>query len=166
MTKQDNKDAKEIINTLKSGNFYCECPCGCGKEIKLKDADLFYLDEFSTSGREAQTGLLENLKQQRLELKEEEINMTKRPQLTAKAVNVGFILERIAPSFDTFPFINNDCRSLFDPIDYIIFEGLSKKGVVNKIIFTDIKTGAARLKNNQKEIKSLVENKKVDFKTY
>ncbi len=166
MTKQDNKDAKEIICTLKSGNFYCECPCGCGKEIKLKDADLFYLEEFSNSGKEAQKALLEGLKQQRLELKEEEKNMTKRPQLTAKAVNVGFILERIAPSFDTFPFIHNDCRSLFDPIDYIIFESLSKKGVVSKIIFTDIKTGAARLKNNQKEIKSLVENKKVDFKTY
>ena len=61
---------------------------------------------------------------------------------------------------------HNDCRSLFDPIDYIIFEGLHKKGVVSKIIFTDIKTGAARLKNNQKEIKLAIENKKIEFKTY
>jgi hypothetical protein len=53
-----------------------------------------------------------------------------------------------------------------DPIDYVIFEGLNKSGTVSKIIFTDIKTGAARLKNNQKEIKSLIENKKVDFKIY
>jgi predicted Holliday junction resolvase-like endonuclease len=99
-------------------------------------------------------------------LKERELNMTKRPQLTAKAVNIGFILERIAPAFDHFPFEHNDCRSLFDPIDYIIFEGLNKSGVVNKIIFTDIKTGAARLKNNQKEIKTLIDNKKVEFKIY
>jgi predicted Holliday junction resolvase-like endonuclease len=48
----------------------------------------------------------------------------------------------------------------------VIFEGLNKSGVVNKIIFTDIKTGAARLKNNQKEIKTLIENKKVEFKIY
>jgi predicted Holliday junction resolvase-like endonuclease len=166
MAKQDYKEAQDIINTLKSGNFYCECPCGCGEEIKLKNANLFYLDDFSTFGKEAQKELLENLKQQRLDLKEREKNMTKRPQLTAKAVNVGFILERIAPAFDHFPFANNDCRSLFDPIDYVIFEGLSKNGVVRKIIFTDIKTGAARLKKNQKEIKTLVENKKVDFKIY
>lgn len=166
MATQNQKEAKEVIDTLTSGNFYCECPCGCGEEIKLKDADLFYLDNFSTTGKEAQKTLLDDLKQQRADLKERELNMTKRPQLTAKAVNIGFILERIAPAFDHFPFEHNDCRSLFDPIDYIIFEGLNKSGVVNKIIFTDIKTGAARLKNNQKEIKTLIENKKVEFKIY
>ena len=166
MAKQDYKGAKEIIDTLVSGNFYCECPCGCGEEIKLKNADLFYLEDFSTTGKETQKKLLADLKQQRLDLKEREKNMTKRPQLTAKAVNIGFILERIAPTFDHFPFVHNDCRSLFDPIDYVIFEGLHKNGLVHKIIFTDIKTGGARLKSNQKEIKSIVENKKVDFKIY
>jgi predicted Holliday junction resolvase-like endonuclease len=166
MASQNLKEAKEIINTLTTGNFYCECPCGCGEEIKLNEADLFYLDNFSATGKEAQKAMLEDLKQQRADLKERELNMSKRPKLTAKAVNIGFILERIAPAFDHFPFQSNDCRSLFDPIDYIIFEGLHKKGVVNKIIFTDIKTGAAKLKNNQKEIKNLIENKKVDFKIY
>jgi predicted Holliday junction resolvase-like endonuclease len=166
MASQQVKEAKEIINTLASGNFYCECPCGCGEEIQLKDADLFYLDQFSATGKEAQKAMLEDLKQQRVDLKERELNMTKRPQTTAKAVNIGFILERIAPAFDHFPFEHNDCRSLFDPIDYVIFEGLHKKGVVSKIIFTDIKTGAAKLKNNQKEIKTLIESKKVDFKIY
>lgn len=166
MPSQDQKEANEIIETLSEGNFYCECPCGCGEEIKLKDADLFYLNNFSESGKEAQKALLEDLKQQRAELKAREVNMTKRPQTTAKAVNIGFILERIAPAFDNFPFEHNDCRSLFDPIDYVIFEGLNKKGEVTKIIFTDIKTGAARLNNHQKEIKSLIQNKKVEFKLY
>lgn len=165
--KQTNyKEAKEVINSLNSGNFYCECPCGCREEIKLKDADLFYLDDFTAKGKQAHQALLDDMKQQRLDLKEREKNMKARPQLTAKAVNIGFILERIAPSFDNFPFANNDCRSLFDPIDYVIFEGLNKSGVVTKIIFTDIKTGNARLNNHQKEIKSLIQNKKVDFKTY
>jgi predicted Holliday junction resolvase-like endonuclease len=166
LAKSNNKEAEQLIRSLKSDNLYCECPCGCGEEIKLKDIDLFYLDNFTPSGKEAQKKLLEDLKEQRQELKTRELNMTKRPQTTAKAVNVGFILERIAPAFDQFPFEHNDCRSLFDPIDYVIFEGLHKKGVVTKIIFTDIKTGAARLKNNQKEIKTIIENKKIDFNTY
>lgn len=166
MTTKNRKEAKEIITTFNSGHFYCECPCGCGEEIKLKDADLFFLDDFSKKGKEAQLELLGNLKQQRLDLKERELNMSKRPQLTAKAVNIGFILERIAPGFDHFPFEHNDCRSLFDPIDYVIFEGLKKNGVVSKIIFTDIKTGMAKLKIKQREIKSLIQNKKVEFKLY
>lgn len=166
MKSANYKEAKEVINSLNSGNFYCECPCGCGEEIKLKDADLFYLDDFTKKGKEAYQALLDNLKEQRLELKEREKNMKARPQFTARAVNIGFILERIAPAFSHFPFEHNDCRSLFDPIDYVIFEGLNKSGVVSKIIFTDIKTGAARLNNHQKEIKALIENKKVEFKTY
>lgn len=36
-------------------------------------------------------------------------------------------------------FDKNDCRSLFDQIDYVIFEGVNKTGNVQRIIFTDIK---------------------------
>jgi hypothetical protein len=71
MATQNQKEAKEIIDTLTSGNFYCDCPCGCGEEIKLKDADLFYLDNFSKTGKEAQKALLDDLKQQRADLKKE-----------------------------------------------------------------------------------------------
>lgn len=165
MTSKNNRAAGQIIQTLKTGNFYCECPCGCG-EIKLRDADLFYLDNFSARGQEAKKELIEDLKQQRLDIKERIQQMSTRPKITAKAVNIGFILERIAPAFDHFPFEHNDCRSIYEPIDYVIFEGLTTKGIVTKIIFTDIKTGKARLKNNQKEVKSLIERKKVEFLTY
>jgi predicted Holliday junction resolvase-like endonuclease len=67
---------------------------------------------------------------------------------------------------DTFPFDHKDCRSLFKPIDYIFFEGLSNKGSVSKIIFTEIKSGNAYLNRHQKEIKNLVANKKVQLKIY
>jgi predicted Holliday junction resolvase-like endonuclease len=60
-------------------------------------------------------------------------------------VNIGFILERIAPAMKAFEFDRNDCRSLFDPIDYIIFSGLTCHGKVDRLIFADIKTGNARL---------------------
>ena len=59
-----------------------------------------------------------------------------------------------------------NCRSLFDPIDYVIFEGLTERGRVSKILFTDVKTGAAKLSEKQKEIRSLVQAKKVEFDVY
>jgi predicted Holliday junction resolvase-like endonuclease len=166
MKNNNYKEAKGVIKTLSENKFYCECPCGCGEEILLKDANLFYLDDFPPEAEEIYKEMLEEQKRQRLELKEKERNMSIKSEGGAMAVNIGFILERIAPTFKTFPFEHNDCRSLFDPIDYVIFEGLNKKGVVSKIIFTDIKTGDAKLKKNQKEIKSLIQNKKVDFKVY
>jgi predicted Holliday junction resolvase-like endonuclease len=164
MTSKNYKEAKEIITTLKSGKFHCDCPCGCGKEIKLNDTDLFYLDDFSAKGQEAYQELLSDLKEQRAELRNRENILKTKRQVAAKAVNFGFISERIAPALPQFPFAHKDCRSLFEPIDYVIFEGLNKGDNVTKIIFAEIKTGSARLNGHQKEIKALIEDKKVQFK--
>ena len=50
--------------------------------------------------------------------------------------------------------------------EIIIFEGLSEKQKVDKILFVDIKSGKARLSAKQKKIKTAVEEKQVEFKTY
>ena len=134
--------------------------------MRLRDAGLFYLDDFSSEAADRYRQLLEDVKERREALNELRKNIPLKSQKGAEAVNIGFILERIAPSMESFAFDHNDCRPLFDPIDYVIFEGLSRKGLVERIIFADIKTGKAKLQKNQKEIKELVERKKVDFDTY
>jgi len=154
----NQKAAKELIQTLSENKFYCECPCGCG-EILLKDAGLFYLDDFTDEA-------YERYKEMKAELQNRKKNMKARPERGAKAVNIGFELEHITPTLKNFPFERNDCRFISEPIDYVIFEGLYKKGIVTKIIFSDVKTGSARLQQKQKTIKTLVENKKVEFKPY
>lgn len=155
------KEAKEVINSLNTGNFYCECPCGCG-EIKLRDAGLFYLNALTSDAKEAFKAMQDDLKKQRVKLNRKKELKSKHTQ----SVNFGCISEKIVTAMNNFPFEHNDCRSLFKPIDYIIFEGLNKTGVVTKIIFTDIKTGGQKLKPNQREIKSLVENNKVEINIY
>jgi predicted Holliday junction resolvase-like endonuclease len=157
--------ARDLIRALTSGGFYCECPA-CGESIRLRDAALFYLDDFSPNAAERYRQRLEDVKERRKALKELRIAIPLKSEKGAQAVNIGFILERIAPSLKSFVFDHNDCRSLFDPIDYIIFEGLSRKGRVERIIFADIKTGKAKLQKKQGEIKALVEEKRVEFDTY
>ena len=160
-----SKEAKEIIRTLEENNFYVECPC-CGEPILLKDAGLFYLDDFSPDAEKLYQQKLQECKIREKEIREERKAISRRSETTTTSVNIGFILERIAPSMKEFPFNHNDCRSLFEPIDYIIFEGLSKKNSVSKILFTEIKTGKARLNPHQKEIRKLVERKQVTWDTY
>jgi len=160
------QEAQEVIKTLEENRFYTECPCGCGEEILLRDANLFYLDDFNDIGKEAYKKLLEDIKVQKKELKTREKQMSFKSEIAAQSINIGFIMERLAPTLKSFPFEHYDCRSLFDPIDYVIFEGLHNKGVVTKIVFTDIKTGNARLNSSQKQIKELINNKKVALKVY
>ena len=159
------KDAKEVIRTLEENQFYAECPC-CGEPILLKDAGLFYLDDFSPKAEELYKKRLEELKEEEKEISERRKKISKSSEIGSIAVNIGFILERIAPCMKDFCFERNDCRSLFDPIDYLIFEGLTSKGSVSKILFVDIKTGKAPLTKKQREIRDLVEDKKVTWDIY
>ena len=89
-------------------------------------------------------------KQRRAELKQRKINIPLKSQKGSKAVGIGFIYERLAPTLDGFTFNKNDCRYKFDPIDYIIFEGLSEKNRVEKIIIKDIKSKLDWVKNKRK----------------
>jgi predicted Holliday junction resolvase-like endonuclease len=159
------KEAKEIIRTLEENNFYVECPC-CGEPILLKDAGLFYLDDFSPDAEKLYQQKLQECKIREKEIREERKAISRRSETATTTINIGFILERIAPSMESFPFNHNDCRSLFEPIDYVIFEGLNKKNSVGKILFTEIKTGKANLTKKEKEIRNLVEKKQVIWDTY
>ncbi len=159
------KDAKEVIRTLEENRFYAECPC-CGEPILLRDAGLFYLDDFSPEAEELYKERLDELREQEKEIRERRKEISRGSEVKTTAVNIGFILERIAPCMKDFCFEKNDCRSLFDPIDYVIFEGLTRKGTVSKILFVDIKTGKATLTGKQREIRGLVQNKKVIWDTY
>ena len=158
-------EAKEIIRTLEENQFYVECPC-CGEPILLKNAGLFYLGNFSPEAEKLYGQKLQECKIREKEIREERKAISRRSETATTTINIGFILERIAPTMKDFRFDRNDCRSLFDPIDYIIFEGLSKKNSVSKILFTEIKTGKARLNDHQKEIRNLVERKQVTWDTY
>ncbi len=161
----DARFAHQIIRALEDGGFYVECPC-CEENVLLRDCDLFYLDDFSEKGQEIYGLYLGELQQRRSDLRERRKHISESSEIQARATNIGFILERLAPSLSTFRFECGDCRSLFDPIDYLIFEGLSQKGLVTRIIFADIKTGNATLSLKQREIRSLVTSKKVEFDTY
>jgi predicted Holliday junction resolvase-like endonuclease len=154
------KDAEEVINALQAGRFLAECP-SCKETMRLKDAGLFYLDEFTPEAQALYGQRQAEQKERERELKRARKQVTVRVESTTLAVNLGFILERLAPTMPGFRFHRSDCRSLFDPIDYIVFEGLSRKAAVERIIFTEIKTGGAVLAKKQKEIKSLVERRQV-----
>ena len=156
---------QDLINFLQQNGFKANCTT-CGDSFMLKDAKLFSVDNFNTDAKKLLNEKKEELKERKEIISKKKSSTQKRVETTTGSVNMGFILERLAPVLEQFPFDKNDCRSLFDPIDYVIFEGLQKTGKVQKIFFVDIKSGKAKLKSNQKAIKQIIEQKKVEFKNY
>ena len=156
--------AKGIIKALIDGRYIVECPC-CQAKHKSESVNFFYGDDFNDHAQEWYDGHVTEFRERRKELTEQSKRMKKRSNTGAIAVNLGFLWEKLAPSLDGFPFSMNDIRFLGDPIDMVIFEGLSK-GKVNRILFGDIKSGGARLTQRQKSIQNLVEKNKISMEVY
>ncbi len=161
----EKRKQQAIIETLNAGNFYIECS-ECNEEVQLRHASLFDNNNFSDEALQVYNEQLEYVRQRKADLKVLKDRGTIKSEIGALSTNFGFIMERIAPTLPTFRFKHNDCRSLFDPIDYVIFDGLTQTGIVEKIYFVDIKTGAARLSKKQKEIKNVINDKRIKFKKF
>jgi predicted Holliday junction resolvase-like endonuclease len=58
-----------------------------------------------------------------------------------------------------------DSKFLGDPVDLLVFNGLSN-GRVDSLSFVEVKTGKARLNAHQKSIKAAIEDQKVGFKVF
>jgi predicted Holliday junction resolvase-like endonuclease len=104
------------------------------------------------------------LKERKKQLPENKKKKPARIAAGAQGANFGKIAEQIVPAFVTFPYKQKECRPLFEPIDYIIFTGLSGKSHVNTIKFVDMKTGDARLSKEQRQIRDRVIEGKIEHK--
>lgn len=98
--------------------------------------------------------------QRHLENKKKEI----REQAIAgsRATTLGKTIERIAPMFSGFGHHPADARPIFEPLDFVIFDGLYT-GEVTDVVFLEFKTGNAALSRTQRTIREAVNKKRVRF---
>ena len=74
------------------------------------------------------------------------------------------IVEKIVPSFPNFAYEPGDCRAMFEPVDYLVFSGLTTRNQIHALYFVEVKSGNARLSGSQQSIKKVVENGTVQFR--
>ena len=158
-------ETEEIIQLLKKSDIYAE-HSGCGCEFKISEALLFDgTKPFPFKALEVQKNLEEKFKERQEELKKSMKRATTGAQTTSKSVNAGKLLEKVFPTMKDFKWELSDCRFLGEPVDLIIFNGLTA-GKVDSINFLEVKSGAARLNEHQKSIKEAIVNNKVKFEEF
>ncbi len=152
----------ELIHSLKSGPLIAECPL-CYEEFALSDALLF--DGTKPFPDEAEIHRLEyedELKIRRALLKKKKTAASERAAITAEAVTIGKTIEHLVPVLDGFRFHPAECRALFSPIDFIVFEGLNSSKV-DSLTFLEIKSGNARLNKPQRLIRDAIRGERVSY---
>lgn len=137
------------------------CP-HCDEAFPLSEAQLFdALRPLSGSALEKLKAQQQALREGRAELKARREKGPERSRVGAESGNIGKVVEKVAPSLPGFSLEPGDCRALFEPIDYVVFNGLTRTGRVESLRFVDVKSQGARLNARQKRIQAAVQAGKV-----
>lgn len=83
----------------------------------------------------------------------------------SKQVVSGHVYEQISPLIPGFPYELRDVRHVGNPLDFIIFRGLSGSGEV-EVIFLEIKTGMSTLNSNERRVKKAIESGRVKYEVF
>ena len=100
--------------------------------------------------------LADSVRQSREQTKEETL---KRSSVTIK----GQLGERFAPFVPGFGYEPADARFLGNPVDYIVFDGLTE-GQVRAIAFVEVKTGGATLSPYQRQVYEAIKAGRVEWR--
>jgi len=157
-------DTSKLIANLKKSSLIAECPY-CYKEFQLSESLLFDgRENFPSKAEEKKQKLLDELKQRAEELVKRQKRAAKSED-KAISVGIGKIIEKILPVHKNFPLVPADCRFLAEPIDMIVFDGVSENKIKN-ITFLDVKTGKASLNTHQRQIRDAIKDHDVKWRSY
>lgn len=81
----------------------------------------------------------------------------------SKAVISGQVVEQLAPLFPNFPCSPADAKFLGQPIDYIAFVSDKKTGLIEEVVFIEVKTGSSTLSKREQSLKKAIKDGRVKY---
>ena len=152
-----------MIQSLKRSKLIAECP-HCGEEFQLSESLLFDGGEkFPEKAEKIRLGMQEGLENRISDLEKLQKRTIRVSERSAISVGVGKNIEQVLPAHKNFNLITADCRFLGEPIDIILFDGVSEDKI-KRITFMDVKTGNASLNDHQKMIRDAINDHDVGWR--
>jgi len=68
---------------------------------------------------------------------------------------VGKVTEHVVPYLPEFSYNPKDARFIGSPVDFVVFDGLDR-GVVEQVVFIEVKTGSGSLTRREKQVRDAV----------
>jgi len=118
---------------------------------------------FPESAETIRQDMLEALKERREKLEKRKVSADTGAEKKAIEVGIGKIIEKIVPAYKKFGIPLCDCRPMFEPVDFIVFNGLSKMKV-DSVTFLEIKTGSSRLNRRERLVRDAIGDGKLVYK--
>ncbi len=86
--------------------------------------------------------------------------------LRSRSTLLGHLFERLAPFFQRFAHDPRDVRAMMNPIDYIVFDGLTVNRRVDRVVLVEVKCGTSKENPAQKSIVQAIRDGRVSTETW
>jgi predicted Holliday junction resolvase-like endonuclease len=135
------------------------------QELDLADRERDVMDRernLERTAREMAKGMVKDDKTVKALLTEARRQAVQRSRSTL----LGHLFERLAPFFHNFDHDPRDVRPLMNPIDYVVFDGLTVNREVDRIVFVEVKCGTSRESSAQRSIREAIRHNRVTLETW
>ena len=85
--------------------------------------------------------------------------------MKSRAVIGGQFSEQLAPYLPDFKYLPTECKFIGKPIDFIVFKGMDEKEI-SEVVFVEMKSGNSKLSQQEKNLKNVIDKKKVKWIEY
>lgn len=86
--------------------------------------------------------------------------------LRSRATLLGKLFERLAPCFRKFAYDPRDMRCICDPVDYVLFDGLTVEREIRQVTFIEVKSGRSRLTPTQRSLREAIEKRRINTEVW
>ena len=155
---------QEFIQTFQEfRKILCVCPC-CGNLVRVSDLKLKLKGAVSTWLD------IHERNQQKLE-DEMELFESKAGKLREKAIEKGrkratkAFNNAILPDFRNLKLDPFDIKPIFNPVDFLVFNGMNKRTAINSIIFLSKKSGNHALNQLRKNVENVVYEERYEWQS-
>jgi predicted Holliday junction resolvase-like endonuclease len=83
----------------------------------------------------------------------------------SRAVLGGQFSEQLAPFLPNFKYSPTEARFVGKPVDFLVFKGMDEKNI-QEVVFVEVKSGKAKLSEQEKNLKETIQNKRVRWEEY
>lgn len=159
------REANTFISIFKAQrNIFGLCPL-CGGIFRLSDTKISYRRKFPIDWYDKLLAEGEKIDENERTLEEELKDIRKKATERARRVLLPKLLRKVDPLFTSLGYFPQDVKAIFDPIDFVIFDGMNRAEEVKRIVFMDQQTENRGQRIIQKSIEKTIEKERYEWET-
>lgn len=159
------KGASTFIGFFKAQrNIFGLCPL-CGEIFRLSDIKISYRRKFLMDWHDQLGAKEEKISDKEAKLVETLRVIREKATEHARRVLLPKLLRRVDPLFTSLGYFPQDAKAIFDPIDFVIFDGMNRDENVRRIVFMDHETENRDQRIIQKSIEKTIEKERYEWET-